>query len=353
MDKLIREKIKSLVPYKVNKKEYKWRLNANESPFNLFDVWQEEILEEVKREGLNLYPDPTADELRELLADYTGQPSDNIICGNGSDELIKMIVEVFIDTGDKVVVHTPTFSEYMLATDVAGGDVIEIPSDKNFNVDIDKIIEAANSSDAKVVFLCMPNNPTGNAFTRDEILRVLNETKAVVVSDEAYYEFCGETLSDIAVKEDRLIVLRTLSKAFGIAGLRVGYGIGTEFMMDLLGRVKMPFNLNSFSQAVARVALKNKEQIQVIIDELISERERMYLALKELPSLEIIPSKANFLLYRSSKYDALINGFENGKIGIRAFGNKKPLENCFRINIGVKEANDEIIKIFEDVLKNG
>lgn len=351
MDKLIRNKIKSLVPYKVNIKEYKWRLNANESPLNLFDDWQEEIIEEVKSEGLNLYPDPTADKLRALLSAYTGKPMDNIICGNGSDEIIKMIVEVFVDEGDKVVVHTPTFSEYMLATDVAGGDVIEVPADSKFNVDIDKIIIAANVSNAKVIFLCMPNNPTGNVFKREEILRVLNETNAIVVSDEAYYEFCGESLADVAVEEDRLIVLRTLSKAFGIAGLRVGYGIGTEFMMNLLGRVKMPYNVSSFSQAVARVALKNRTQVQSIINELISERERMFETLKDLPGLEIIPSRANFLLYRSQKSDELFEAFENNKIGIRSFGNKAPLQNCLRINIGVKEANDEIINIFKDVLK--
>lgn len=201
MDNLIRDKIKTLVPYKVNKKEYKWRLNANESPLDLFDDWQEEIVAELKREGLNLYPDPTADELRDLLSVYTGYDPENMLCGNGSDELIKMIVEVFLDQGDKVVVHTPTFSEYMLATDVAGGDVIEVESDSVFNVDIDAIIKAVNDNKAKVVFLCMPNNPTGNVFERADILRVFNETEAVVVSDEAYFEFCGVTLADQAVKK--------------------------------------------------------------------------------------------------------------------------------------------------------
>jgi len=352
MDNLIRDKIKTLVPYKVNKKEYKWRLNANESPLDQFDDWQEEIMAELKREGLNLYPDPTSDELRDLLSTYTGYDPENMLCGNGSDELIKMIVEVFLDQGDKVVVHTPTFSEYMLATDVAGGDVVEVESDSVFNVDIDAIIKAVNDNKAKVVFLCMPNNPTGNVFEKTDILRVFKETEAIVVSDEAYFEFCGVTLADEAVKNDRLVVLRTLSKAFGLAGLRVGYAIGTPYMMDLLGRVKMPYNVNSFSQAVARVALKNRSQVQSIIDTLISERERMFSALNGLPNLEIIPSKANFLLYRSPKADELVQTFEENGIGIRAFGNKKRLEQCFRINIGVKEANDEIIQLFKDVLIN-
>lgn len=149
-----------------------------------------------------------------------------------------------------------------------------------------------------------------------------------------------------------MVVLRTLSKAFGLAGLRVGYAIGTPYMMDLLGRVKMPYNVNSFSQAVARVALKNRDQVQSIIDTLVSERERMFSALKGLPNLEIIPSKANFLLYRSPRADELVQTFEENGIGIRAFGNKKRLEQCFRINIGVKEANDEIIQLFKDVLIN-
>lgn len=353
MENLVREKIKTLVPYKVIKKEYKWRLNANESPLNLFDEWEADIMKEIEREGLNLYPDPTADELRELLSEYTGFPVENMLCGNGSDELIKMIVEVFLEPGDKVVVHTPTFSEYMLATDVAGGDVIEVPSDANFDVDVDAMIEAVNKNKAKIVFLCMPNNPTGNPFKRSDILKVLEETEAIVVSDEAYYEFYGVSVADEAVKNDRLVVFRTMSKAFGLAGLRVGYAIGTPFMMDLLGRVKMPYNLNSFSQAVARVALKKSERVQGIINELISERERMYEVLKDLPDLEIIPSKANFLLYRSLKYTELVEAFEANGIGIRAFGNKAALENCFRINIGVKEANDEIISIFKDVLGNG
>lgn len=353
MKTLIREKIVDLVPYKVITKSYKWKLNANESPINLFDEWALEIQSEIQKEGLNLYPDPNADELRSLLAEYALCPADNIICGNGSDEIIKMVCEVFLDQGDKVVVHTPTFSEYMLATDVAGGDVIEVKSDNNFNVDIDEIIETVNQNKAKLVFLCFPNNPTGNAFTKEEILRVLNETEAVVVSDEAYYEFCGVSVVDEALENDRLVVLRTLSKAFGIAGLRVGYAVGTPLMIDLLGRVKMPYNLNTFSQAVARVALRNTNRVTGIIMMLIDERERMYEALVGLPNLEIIPSKANFLLYRSSKYTELIEAFEKASIGIRAFGNNGALQNCFRINIGVQEANDEIVAIFKDVLKNG
>lgn len=353
MEQLVREQIKTLVPYKVNKQDYKWRLNANESPLDLFEAWKEAIVEEIQREGLNLYPDPTADELRGLISAYTGYDMDNILCGNGSDEIIKMILEVFINEGDKVVVHTPTFSEYMLMTTVAGGEVIEVPSDANFNIDIDAVIEATNRENAKMVFLCMPNNPTGVALSREDVLRVLNETEAIVVSDEAYYEFYGVSVADEAVKNDRLVVFRTLSKAFGLAGLRVGYAIGTPYLMDLMGRVKMPYNLNSFSQAVARVALRNRDQVQGIIDTLVSERERMAEILKGLPDLEVIPSKANFLLYRSTQYAALIEAFEANRIGIRAFGNKEALENCFRINIGVKEANDEIIEIFKDVLTNG
>ena len=346
MERLVRDKIKSLRAYSPGSWNYKWKLNANESPYNLFDELSGEIMEELSKEELNKYPDPTGVELRGYLADYAGVSPERIVLGNGSDELIKMIMEVFVDSGDGIVVHTPTFSEYALACQIAGGEVIEVPSKKSYEIDIDGIIKAANANKAKVIFLCTPNNPTGAVISRSDIERTIDNTDAIVVVDEAYFEFFGETVTDI--RNDRLIVLRTLSKAFGMAALRVGYAVTTEKTADYLGRVRMPYNLGAYPQAVARVAMRNIEHMKKNVLMLVSERERMNGELEGLSGLTVYKSRGNFILLGSSMKDKITELLSEKGIGIRNFSSKD-LEDAVRINMGIREVNDTVIEVIRSV----
>ncbi len=351
MNKNVRAKIVDLVPYKVSSTNYRWTLNANESPINLFDDWQDEIMAELKSESINLYPSANCDELRNLLANINGCLADNIVCGNGSDEIIKMVTEVFIDQNDKVVIPTPTFSEYFTSVTVAGGDIIPIKSKTDFSFDVDAIIEAANQNQAKLIFLCVPNNPTGLATKTSDIERIVNETQSIIAIDEAYFEFYGKTSALLAIENERLIVMRTLSKAFGVAGIRLGYAIANPNTIDLIQRVRMPYNISALTQAVARVAVRNFEQIQSITQIMIEERERMVSQLSLL-DLEIMESHTNFILYRSKKFEILMEKFEAERIGVRVYPKDPMLRNCIRISLGTKEANDAVIAVFKEVVNN-
>ncbi|MDP2814774.1 MAG: histidinol-phosphate transaminase [Erysipelotrichaceae bacterium] len=351
MNKNVRTKIANLVPYKVSTTNYRWTLNANESPANLFDVWQEEILAELKKESINLYPSANSDELREMLAKINNCSADNIVCGNGSDEIIKMITEVYVDQGDKVIIPTPTFSEYFTSVTVAGGEIVPIESKADFTFDIDAIIDSANQNQAKLIFLCVPNNPTGCAMSQQDIDRIILGTESIIAIDEAYFEFYGKTSAPIALKNQRIIVMRTLSKAFGVAGIRLGYAIAQPETIDLIQRVRMPYNISALTQAVARVAVKNSEQIQQLTQWMIEERNRMIDELSTL-NLEIIESHTNFILYRSEKFEKLVNAFESERIGVRIYPLNPMLKNCIRISLGTKEANDAVIAVFKEVVNN-
>jgi histidinol-phosphate aminotransferase len=351
MNQNVRAKIANLVPYKVSETNYRYTLNANESPVNLFEEWQDEILSELKKESINLYPSANCDTLRDLLATYNSCLPENIVCGNGSDEIIKMVTEVFVDQGDYVVIPTPTFSEYFASVTIAGGEVIEVPSKADFTFDVDGIISQANQYKAKLIFLCVPNNPTGLSMNETDIERVINETQSIITIDEAYYEFYGKTSAWIALKNERVIVMRTLSKAFGVAGIRCGYAIASPVMIDLIQRVRMPYNVSALTQAVARVALKNVDQIQSITQTMMKQRDRIVEQLSALP-IEIFESHTNFILYRCNRYARLMEAFETSGIGVRAYPNNPLLKNCIRISLGTNEANDAVIAVFKEVYQD-
>lgn len=348
MSKPVRKEIEKLIPYKVSATNYRWALNANESPYNLFESWQDEILAELKRESINRYPDANCDELRVLLSRNNQCLPENIICGNGSDEIIKMVTEVFVDKDDKVIIPTPTFSEYFTSATIAGGDIIRVPSKADLSFDINEIIRQANLNQAKLIFLCVPNNPTGRVTEESDILRVINETESVVAIDEAYYEFYGKTSLNLALSNPRVIIMRTLSKAFGVAGIRLGYAMSHPQTIDLMQRVRMPYNISALTQAVARVAVSKSDQIQQLTKLQIMERNRIISELKDLP-LEIFESNTNFILYRSTKFTELVDAFEKNGIGIRFYSNDPQLNNCIRISLGTKEANDAVIATFKEV----
>lgn len=345
---LIRPDLESLSAYATIEKALPYRLHANESPWDWLKEYQDEIVEIVMSTAFNHYPDGGSRELRKVLADYTGASPEQITMGCGSDELIKMVAEIFLSPGDAVVVHTPTFSEYNVAAMICSAPVFEVPSGQDFAIDVEAIIEKVNAVGAKMVFLCVPNNPTGTSLGRQQVLDVLNRTQAIVVCDEAYYEFCGTTVVSEARAEDRLIVLRTLSKAFGLAGLRVGYAVSTEQTADCLNRVRMPYNLNSLTQNLASLALRHRGRMRQLADQICAERERLYQATLGIPGLEVFPSGANFLLFRTPQAVQVSELLEGQGILTRLF-RQEVMKDCLRINIGTPENNRLILDALREV----
>ncbi|WIF95506.1 histidinol-phosphate transaminase [Caminicella sporogenes] len=348
MRKFVKESVRRLESYSMNEEKIEVKLNANESPYDMPINIKNVLTDVLFTEKLNRYPNSKCYELRKRISKYTGLNSENIIVGNGSDEIIKMIIDAFIDKNEVVVSYSPTFSIYKIITSIAGGKFIELENQIG-KVYIDELINLANKNNAKVIFLCNPNNPTGILIPREDIMKTLEKTNSLVVVDEAYYEFCGETVIDSVRKYENLIVLRTLSKAFGLAGIRLGYGVSNKRVIEILNKVKPPYNINRLSQKIGIIALENKDIFLKHVKEIIKERNRLVKEIENIKHIEVFPNNSNFILIRSEKYEEILKRFKCKGVGVREYGVNGDLRNCIRISIGTKEENDIVLRALKEV----
>ncbi|MBN4050732.1 MAG: histidinol-phosphate transaminase [Alkaliphilus sp.] len=349
--KYFKENIRAIEPYKPVALSSLNRLDANESPYNIANQFTEDDIRSLLSINFNHYPDGSSNELKTAISKYSDVSEECILCGNGSDELIKIIFDSTIAPGDKILIHTPTFSQYSLNAQISNASVIEVSSKKDMSVDIDQIIKIACAEKPKLIFLCTPNNPTGSLIPLSDIEKTLENTDAFVVVDEAYFEFCGLSIADKIQKYPNLIVLRTLSKAFGLAGLRIGYLISSTTNIDFLNRVRMPYNINSFSSKLAVLALSREASIHQIVLEIIKERDRMETILNSLSGIKLYKSNGNFLFFYSDYADQIQSKLIQKNIGIRKFSSEI-LRNTLRITIGKSEINEIVINTIKEVLSN-
>lgn len=337
---LVRRDLEDLVPYETQDyKNIAVKLDANESPFELPLTVREEICRALATRSFNRYPDPLARDLVERLSQHTGVPAEGILAGNGSDELILTLLLTF-GTGGRVVITPPTFPMYEVHARIAGAKPFAVPRrEGNFALNVEELIAAARHPETRAVIICSPNNPTGNATSLEELKAILQNCRVLVVVDEAYQEFGGESSLPLLKCYPHLVVLRTFSKAFGLAGLRVGYLLAHPEVVRQLKRVKQPYNLNAFSQLVARVALDHWEEYRRLIEEIKEEREKLYQELCFLPGVKAYPSEANFILFRTPlpAEEVHCRLVANG-ILIRKLGGPG-LEQCLRVTVGKRDEN--------------
>ncbi|AHF79907.1 histidinol-phosphate transaminase [Thermococcus paralvinellae] len=333
----IRELIKTFQPYKVLEGDYKIWLDKNENPFDLPPEIKEEIFEELRKTPFNRYPHITSMPLREAIAEFYGVSPKNVAVGNGGDELLSYLIKLF--DGDYIVTTPPTFAMYYFYAKLNGIPVVEVPLNERFIMNGDEIAE--KSQKASIVFITSPNNPTGNTQPREEILKVL-DTGAPVVIDEAYAEFSEKSYIDLLDEYENLIILRTFSKAFSLAGVRAGYLLASEEIVDALYRIKSPFSLNVLTMITAKVMLNHYDLVMERVNYIIKERERIYQEFKEYA----YPSEANFLLMKLDAYEFLL---ERG-IVVRKLDGR--LQGHIRVTIGKKEENDELIKVLKEFVEN-
>jgi len=331
----IRDAVKNFKPYEPGNFEAEIRMDKNESPFSLPTELKREILSELEKLTINRYPHPGGDSLREKLAQFHNLNRDNIVVGSGSDQLISYSTNLF--AGEYSVITPPTFSMYRFYSELNGLEVRSVPLDEKFELQLDKL--KSEASGAAVVFLCSPNNPTGNKFDRGDIVEVL-ETGVPVILDEAYGEFAEESNMDLIQSYDNLLVLRTFSKAFGLAGARVGYVVGSTSIINYLIRVKPPYNLNSFSLRIAELLLDNSDLIGDRISFLAGEREKLYRKFHRYT----YPSQANFLLIDLDAADFLL---ERG-ISVRRFTGR--LSDKIRVTMGTEKENDLFSRALEEYI---
>ncbi len=294
----------------------------------------------------HIYPDPEQHEVRRALSEYAGVDARHIVAGAGSDELIDLILRLFIEPGDTVVNCPPTFGMYPFCTDICGGRTADIPRDGEFNLDIAAIKAIP---DAKVIFIASPNNPTGNLTPPNDILELVKYGRIVVV-DEAYYEFSRTTLAGQVPLHENLIVLRSFSKWAGLAGLRLGYGIFPPFIAGQIMKIKQPYNVNLAAQVALLESLADIQCLQDYVGRIISERERLYKQLQGLGFLHPYPSQANFILCRVVEGDArrMHQQLRQRGIFVRHFDTPL-LGDALRISVGKPEHTDALIRALQEI----
>ena len=343
IEELLNPWIRDLVPYSSARSEFSGRadvfLDANES-------W------EGPDSGINRYPDPFCRELRQAIAGSMGFPFDMTAIGNGSDEIIDLLIRMFAYPGrDAIMVERPTYGTYSVFASISGVEVIDVPLTPSLDLDENAMIDTINRRKPKIVFICSPNNPTGRVYPLDKILRIADANKGITVVDEAYADFAEDFESAAcAIKDNpRIVVLRTLSKAFGAAGARLGVIIADPAIQQVFMKAKPPYNVSSLSQEAGYKALCEAEKVRERVRETKERRTAFSSYLASLPFVEeVFPSQANFVLIRVQNAKALYDYLVSRSIIVRNRSSEPMLDNTIRITIGseeemqaLKEALDE------------
>ena len=354
IQKMVKKNIRELEAYKPEEILCPIRMEANENPFTINSSLKERVLESISKIPLNRYPDSLATDLRELISTKSVIKPENIIVGNGSDELIQMLITAFCEKEDKVLFPVPTFSMFGIIAKSFEVNTIEIPLDSEWDIDLPEIKKYCEKYLPKIIFLSTPNNPTGNCFSEKKILDIIEKTSSLVVIDEAYADFCGKTFIDQLKQSENLIILKTLSK-IGMAGLRVGYLMANKEIINILHKVRLPYNSNSLSQATAKVILEDNEIVESQVQQIIKGREFLLEELKKLQDeggITSFPSKANFIQFKTEKEaDAIHRKLTEEGILIRNLNSEGPLKNYLRVTVGRPEENNAFIKALKKVAR--
>ena len=344
INELQRENIKNLKPYSTARDEYKGQasvfLDANENSYG-----------SPLEKNYNRYPDPLQLDLKDAISKIKGVPIENTFLGNGSDEAIDLLYRAFCEPGkDNVVILPPTYGMYEVSANINNVEIRKVNLLSNFQLDLDGIAEAIDDN-TKLIFICSPNNPTGNSIVRTDIETILANFKGLVIIDEAYINYAKQrTFIKELTEYPNLVVMQTFSKAWGLAALRLGMAFAARPIIDVLNKVKPPYNINQATQDIALEALKNIEQVNEWIKITVEERERLSSNLLDLPSVKkIYPSDANFILVEvedaSKTYNALV---ELGII-IRDRSKVTLCEGCLRITIGTKAENEILLGALKNI----
>jgi histidinol-phosphate aminotransferase len=336
--KIVRPSILKLQAYSSARDEFNGAdgtfLDANENPFGI----------------LNRYPDPYQKELKQKLSGLKGIASKNIFVGNGSDEVIDLAFRIFCNPGtDKVLTFTPTYGMYDVSAAINNVGLIKLPLDSTFQIDLAQIKPYLSDSLVKLIFICSPNNPTGNLMNKSDIKFILNNFKGILFLDEAYIDFAETaSLTSWTAQYNNLIVSQTFSKAWGLAGARVGLAYANEEIIALYNKVKPPYNVSALNQKAALQTLENSSKYMQQVQTILKEKEQLKLELEQLNLIKkIYPSNANFLLIEVSNADKIYKTLVDQKIIIR--NRNKLVANCIRITIGTPEENQRLITALKNI----
>ncbi len=329
---LVRPNILELKPYSSARDEFSGEegifLDANENPFG----------------ELNRYPDPYQNELKQKLAELKGVSTNNIFVGNGSDEVIDLAFRIFCSPGfDKAITFSPTYGMYDVSAAINNVELLKLPLNKEFQIDLEKLEPYFNDSSIKMMFICSPNNPTGNLMNKNDIEYILNNFNGIVIIDEAYIDFAeADSLISLINQYNNLIVSQTFSKAWGLAAARVGTAYANREIITLYNKVKPPYNVSKINQQAAINALDNSSNFDKNLNLILAEKERLKTELQEIDLVKkIYPSDANFLLLEVDDANQLYTQLVSQQIITR--NRNAQVTNCIRISVGTPEENNELI----------
>lgn len=334
--------VRNLAPYTLKATVAPIKLNQNESPWDVSEEFKQKILERVREQPWNRYPDFHPADVLQGLGEMHGLVGENVLIGNGSNELIQAIFSATVAQGTRVAIPVPTFSLYKMMIAANQGECIEVPLNQDFTYSLAAWSELADAGEAHLL-LCSPNNPTGSTVTRDFVADLATRTPKLVIIDEAYVHFGEEDLSDLVQAHDNIIVLRTFSKASGLASVRFGYALASKALVPELHKVKLPYNVGVFGLEVARAAIADPHVLDAAAQPLVRERTRLENALKSMPFDRVLHGMANFVVVSTPRAQDLFDALFAQGILIRNIGGYPMLENHLRISLGTPEENDALI----------
>ena len=343
IDTLVRNNVKNMSSYSSARDDYSGGANkkliyldANESPFD---------------NGINRYPDNKHTELKKVISNIKNINVNQIVFGNGTDEILDLIVRVFCNPNkDKIITLPPTYGMYDVIAKTNGVENIEIPLKSDFSIDKNEILKLSSSS-IKILFLCSPNNPTGNSFDTNDLIDLIKGFNGVVVVDEAYIDFSSkQSLISLINENNNLIITQTMSKAYGMAGIRLGMGFSNQKIINYLNKIKPPYNINVLTERKALEELNKIDEIKKNIDLVLNQRKLLISCLEKLDFIDkIYKSDANFLLVKVDNADFRYNQLLEKGIIVRNRSNQPLCQNCLRITIGTENENKSLIKILNQL----
>ncbi len=345
----LNEKVKNLTPYEPISGKYEIRLDANESFLKFPQEIENEMVEALKNTAFNRYPDPMATKLVDGFSKYFNVNPECVTAGNGSDEIISVITNAFLQKGDKILTLEPDFSMYRFYAEIAECECVKYQKDENLDVNIDDVIALAKKENVRIVIFSNPCNPTSRIITKEDIRKLINNTDALVVLDEAYMDFAeDESLLGEFENYDNLIILKTCSKALGSAALRLGFAVANKTLTNVIRAVKSPYNVNSVSQALGEVLFAHPDYIDKCIETVINSRKELYSEILKINSdkiEKIYETHTNFVFMKVKNAKKIFEKMKENSIIIRNMG------DYLRVTAGTKYENEKMLETFKKVLE--
>lgn len=340
-----RPELQSLQPYRSSPvRGGRIFLHANENPYPLPPDVMDEIIAAAAKLKLNRYPDPDPTELVSELASYVGVDPSWIWVGDGSNEVLLQACLAYGGPGRTALLFEPTYVMHHRQARMAGTDVKAVRRREDFWIDVDEALAAIDELKPDVVFVCSPNNPTGTLTPLEDLRKISEASPGLVLVDEAYFEFSNTTLVRQLAGHPNVVVVRTLSKAFRLAAVRLGYGVASPEILENLGRVRMPYGQSSFTILAATIAMRHRSKLLDVVTQIVGERDRVADSLAAMDGIHVFPGAANFVLFHHPRAADILSGLARKGIVIRDFGHVEGCENCLRVTIGTPQENNEFLE---------